>query len=343
MKIETLQKYIPILRLYDLVPKFVEEYGKVTKVYTEQGIFALKKLENDQRGQNGLLRNMHSLSEGGFRGIMPLYYTRDGRFFVYEQEQGYYLMPWLEQTDIASEENNHFYTMFSYLGKLHKATQKEKDFSAEEIEKQYEQLIEQWEREKEILDTFIEKCEQKWYMSPFELYFCSYYHQTVRSHEFAVKALDEWYHVVKEKKKTRTVMVHGDLSSQHFLVDKQRNGYFLSLEKAHEATPMYDLVQFYYRALNTYPTQRTERFEWFLEYEKVFPLHKEEKKLMISYLAYPQHMIALVKKYINEELNKNELKQTGRLQKISWLMNNLEHLVSRIHQDIYTKEMEKNS
>ncbi len=338
MKIEALQKYIPILRLYDLVPKYAEEYGKVTKIYTDQGTFALKRLENNQREQTGLLRNMHLLNESGFRGTMPLYYTRDGRFFVYEQEQGYYLMPWFEQTDAASDENNHFYTMFSVLGNLHKATKKEKDLSSDEIQRQYEQISGQWENEKEMLDGFIDKCERKWYMSPFELYFCSYYHQTIRSHEFAVKMLEEWHQVVKEKGKIRTALIHGNLSAQHFLVDKQNNGFFISLEKAREEIPTYDLVQFYYRALNTYPAARTERFEWLMEYEKVFPLQKEEKKLMISYLAYPQHMIGLVKKYIHVKGNRNELKQTGKLQKINWLMNNLEHLVSKIQQDMYNKE-----
>lgn len=341
MDMNLLQKYIPILQFYDLEPKYIEEFGKVIKVYTDNGVFALKKIEEVNGQRNGLLRVMHTLNDNGFKGMMPLYYTNDGRFLVYEKEQGFYLMPWLNQSE-NSDENNRFFTMFTTLGRLHRETKKEIEVEEEELEKEYDSISSKWEEDREMLENFMENCEQKWYMSPFELYFCSYYHQTIRSHEFAVKIFDEWYELMQKKDSTRLVVVHGNLSSQHFLVDKQSNGYFISLERAHEASPIYDLVQFYNRSLFQYPVVRGDRYEWFVEYEKTFPLEKDEKKLMLSYLAYPQHMVSLVKKYRSDERNRSEWRQTSKLQKVSWLMNNLEQFVGRVQQEIQTQEMLEN-
>ena len=68
----------------------------------------------------------------------------------------------------------------------------------------------------EMLEEFLVESESKWYMSPFELQYCTYYHHVMRAREFATKQLNEWNDAMKEKEKTRITFVHGNVSLNHF-------------------------------------------------------------------------------------------------------------------------------
>ena len=52
-----------------------------------------------------------------------------------------------------------------------------------------------------MLEEFLVESEAKWYMSPFELQYCTYYHHVMRAREFATKQLNEWNDAMKEKEK----------------------------------------------------------------------------------------------------------------------------------------------
>ncbi|GGE75887.1 spore coat protein YsxE [Priestia taiwanensis] len=341
MRVELFQKYASILELFDIKANFMEEHGNVTKVYTDKGTYALKKAMIKGQQRNNILRNMQLLTENGFRSMLPLYYTNDGRFLIYEKEEYYYVMPWIENADRAAEQNEHYHHMFRTLAKLHEKTTKSKEITEETVTKHCDTMKKKWEAERELLDQFVEKCEQKWYMSPFELYYCSYYHQTTRAYEFAVGQLETWQKEMKEKETTRSVLTHGNFSRQHFLIDGDSNGFFISLENAKEASPIQDLVTFYSRSLLTYPVARTDRFEWLVEYEKHYPLLKEEKHLFMSYLAYPHAMVRYVLQYEKQQRKESELASSDKLQRASWMMNNVEFLISQIQQAEHMKELAK--
>jgi spore coat protein YsxE len=341
MRVELFQKYASVLELYDVKPNFMKEFGSVTKIYTDKGTYALKKASIKEQKRNNILRNMQVLTENGFRSMLPLYYTSDGRFLIYDKEEYYYLMPWVDVTERKDEPNEHYHHMFRTLAQLHEKTTKTKEITEEVVTKHYDELTKKWESEKKMLDNFIEKCERKWYMSPFELYYCSYYHQTSRAYEFAVGQLEGWQKGMKEKETTRSVLTHGNLSRQHFLVDSDNNGFFISLENAVEAAPIQDLVTFYSRSLHTYPIARTDRFEWLMEYEKHYPLSKEEKQLLMSYLAYPRAMVRFVTQYEKQERKDDELASVDKLQRTSWMMNNVEFFISQIQQAEHAKELAK--
>ena len=53
---------------------------------------------------------------------------------------------------------------------------KEIQVDIEEREAHYERTLDAWNNEKDFMDEYIVSCEKKWYMSPFELTVCSFYH-----------------------------------------------------------------------------------------------------------------------------------------------------------------------
>ncbi|MFP3393629.1 spore coat protein YsxE, partial [Brevibacillus sp. SIMBA_076] len=87
---------------------------------------------------------------------------------------------------------------------MHTLSVKEIQVDIEEREAHYERTLDAWNNEKDFMDEYIVSCEKKWYMSPFELQYCTYYHHVMRAREFATKQLSEWHDAMKEKEKTRT-------------------------------------------------------------------------------------------------------------------------------------------
>ncbi|MBO9130514.1 spore coat protein YsxE [Bacillus sp. 165] len=327
------EKYSGLLQMYQLKPDYFENYGNVTKVYTNQGAYALKKINHDRMSRNPFMRHIQMLTEKGFTHYAPIYHTQDGRYVLYDEENSYYLMPWLEQMDQSSDENDRYHKMFRTLALMHQKTQREETINEKMITQHYEVIQKRWEEERNGLDQFLTGCESSWYMSPFELQFVSHYHHVMRAHEFATKKMEQWYEAMKEKEKTRVSLIHGNLSSQHFLFDYQRNGYFISLENSGYSSPITDLVTFYLRTFQTYPVARNDRYEWFQEYEKNFPLQQEEKTLMLGYMAYPQKFINQVIRYSNTENardERNELSHAKLLQHSEWLISNTEYFITQL-------------
>lgn len=326
---EVRDRYIPILKMYRLHAEHLEEYGNVVKVYTNQGPYALKKLRPSYERSN-FMQNLQLLTEKGFTNFAPVYHTSDGNYVLSDDENSYYLMPWLESDD--NEENDHYHKMFRALALMHQKTSREEKVSEEKIQLHFDTLSKQWEQERDMLDQFVLTCENKWYMSPFELQYCTYYHHVIRSHEFATKKLGEWHEAMKDKESTRISLIHGNVAGNHFLFDQQRNGYFISLEQSQLSTPVQDLVQFYLRSLYTYPMARNDRYEWFYEYQKTYPFTQEEKQLLLAYLAYPQRFTKRVSQYIDIAPRKDmqELNSVKNLQQGYWLISNTEFFITQI-------------
>ncbi|MFX3624039.1 MAG: spore coat protein YsxE [Ectobacillus sp.] len=336
-------RYVSVLRSYQLQPEHLEEYGSVVKVYTSQGAYALKKIRAKKLERSNFVHHLQLLSEKGFTNFAPVYHTRDGQYIFGNGEEYYYLMPWFEGLSSKSEEHDEYHQLFQTLAQMHKKTLREEKIAEEAVAQHYNVVSGRWEEDRNRLEQFLTECEAKWYMSPFELQYCTYYHHIIRAHEFASKQLEEWYEAMKEKETTRIALIHGNVSLSHFLFDHQRNGYFISLENSQYSTPIQDLVQFYTRSFYTYPIARNDRYEWYQEYQKTLPFTKEEKKLMLAYLAYPQKFVKQVvqyRKHSGRTEERNELEDVKRLQQTHWLVSNTEYFVSQIQAAEYQAQQQ---
>ncbi|MFF2874769.1 spore coat protein YsxE [Gottfriedia sp. NPDC057991] len=323
-----------ILAQYHIVPNYFETVGKVVKIYTNQGVFALKEANVNRVYRNNLIDNVRSLQDKGFRNVVPIYHTQSGDYIVEFNTKHYYLMPWIESVDEKSDENLHFQRMFTSLGKMHNSTQKEKKVDKDQLQIHYDTLTKRWSKDKDVLENFIEAAEGNWYMSPYELSYCTYFHKILSAHQFAKGQLDEWFKKMKETENTRVVMNHGNLSISHFLVNKRGEGVFINLENAQETTPIQDLANYYKNSFKTYPIQQSDRNNWLNMYEKNFSLREEERMLFLSYMAYPTQFASKISKYLKRSEVNNEKDNVRDLLNAYWHMINIEYFVSKIQEDI---------
>lgn len=323
----SLKKMKPILKNYGIEPYFVEQMGNIQKVYSNNGVFALKKI-NPHHGID-FIRYVQSLYQKGYNRIVPIYPTLDGRYAVLYENELYYLMPWLSNKEKGDPiERNH--RLFRELARLHSLSAHEIKVSKEERKEHYEKTIENLEREEEFLEGYLEACERKIYMAPIELMFCSYYHDMSQALKFSKKKLTEWYEATKEQEKARVVIIHGKMANDHFIYDDKGYGYFINFEQANIGSPFHDLLPFMAKSLRGFLKRPEEIIEWLYTYFKYFPLKEEEMHLFLSYLAHPGPVIKTAERFFREGEKRNERKAVQKLQREYWLLKNAEYVVSRI-------------
>jgi len=322
-----LEYVTPILKNYHVEPYFVEDYGIVQRIYSDKGTFALKKVPPTIG--TDFIRHVHLLYQKGFNRIVPIYPTMDGRYAVLHENNLYYLMPWMPNDQKENREyKNH--QLFRELARLHTLSAKEITVSQEERTEHYEKTIQQLEKHQEFLDGFIDTCEKKTYMSPFELLYCLYYNEIRQALRFSKSKFEEWYESTKENDKARMVITHGKLSSEHFLFDERGYGFFINFENARYGSPIHDLLPYLSRALNTSPKRNDSALDWVYHYFKYFPFKEDEKLLFYSYLALPIPIMQVAENYYRKERSRNEMKFVRQLQHRYWHLKNSEYIVMRM-------------
>lgn len=330
-------KYGPILKHYNLEPRFIEEYQNVKKIFTNKGIFALKSVRGKCNTQFPNMIKM--LYQKGFTKVVPIVPTIDGSFLVSRDNQYYYLMPWLNNRNVDVQDKRHE-LLFKELGTMHHSTLTEAPLAKNfDIAKHFENMTNQWDEREKFLEAFVIECEKKWYMSPFELLFCTYYHEISLACKYARSQLEKWYEIIEETKSYRTVLTNGKVSLSHFLFDEQGVGFLSNFEKASFASPTNDLVSFYYRTLKNYPILCDDCLAWFQTYRSHFPLKEEEIYLFLSYLTFPEPIYRCVKNYQNKK--KTEQEYVSILQEAYWLNKNIEYFSMKVVEEEQRRKEEQ--
>lgn len=320
---------LSVLRHYALQVHYIEDFGRVKKVYSDRGVFALKSIS--PHGGIDFIRNVQSLYQRGYNRIVPIYQTIDERYAVLFQNKLFYLMPWLENRE-GSEREERQKQMFRELARMHTLSLKEIDVDKDERKEHYERTLESWEAQQQFIEEWIVSCERKWYMSPMEMMYCSYYNDFSQALKYSIKKFKEWYEKTKDEEKVRTVITHGKLSLKHFINDQRGYGYFINFENSRVAPPHFDLLPFIVKSTKTYPIQCDDCVNWLYHYLHYFPLNDNELLLLQSYLAYPSYALGVVKKYVEHRADKTELEYVREMQRQYWLLKNVEYIVMKIEE-----------
>ncbi|WP_066292812.1 spore coat protein YsxE [Bacillus sp. FJAT-29937] len=324
-----LQNVYPILKHYAIEPHFVEEMGRVQKIYSNKGVFALKKIDPKDGGD--FVKHIQGLYQKGYNRIVPVFPTMDGRYAVLHENELYYLMPWMmNEAKELSHERHH--QLFRELARLHTLSATELKISKEDRSEHYEKTLLEREKEQEFLEGFMEACEQRDYLSPFELMFVLSYNEMQQALDYSIRKLKEWYEKTKDHEKARIVTVHGKISTDHFLYDDKGYGYFSNFERAKQGSPLHDLLPFLSRTLKTYPKRSEECIEWIYTYLKYFPLKEDELLLFQSYFAHPGAVIRAAEKYYKNPYSHQERKILLHYQRQYWQIKNTEYVLMRMEE-----------
>jgi len=339
MEMELLEKHDiqDILREFGLRVDDIIKIGKVYKISSDGAYYGLKGIDIS-KGEV-FFQNLQYLYQRGYYRFVPVYPAKNGQIMVLRGQKLFYLMPWYPNE--KHYENDLFKNMFRELARLHGVTTKEIPNTEDRVQSHYGKVRLIWIREMDMLDQFMELCERKYYMSPFEGEFVQYYHELMKAYEYALEQLKKWKDHVSQKEKIRISLCHGAFSPDHFVFDERGHGHFINLEKCQWSVPFKEVLPFMIRSLKTYPKQDGEWVNWMNHYMKFFPLRPEEKYLMKSYLAHPGHFIPTLRKYQERKTVNHELVLTKELERNYWLFKNIEFIVMKLEEFEHPEEGEK--
>lgn len=318
----------PFLVHYDIHPEYTEEISsKATKIHTNSDTYVIKWLPNTN---NPLFIDAYRiLKQQNYNTFVPIIKNKYNQFLTQQNGQFAYLMPWLPNETEDEHDARHQY-MFKEVAAMHNRTKKEINLNGKEAGAHYETLLSHWKETKTHFEAFVDQCEQKIYLSPFELQAVTCFIEASRAIDFSIQKLKEWSEEMEGKQKTRIVLNHGKISGHHFLYDRDGTGYLTNFEYAKYSSPIDDFLLFMNRTANTYPVQCNDCVNWFYTYQKFFPYTKDEMLLFLSYLAYPNRICRIIKSYIKKSGDHSELKKTQELIKAYWQFKNIEFFVMKI-------------
>ncbi|QGQ47423.1 spore coat protein YsxE [Metabacillus sediminilitoris] len=323
-------KMKPLLSQYDIQPEYIEEISQKTiKVYANTGTYVLKKLTN--KGNPSFIDTLSTLSQQKYSSYVPIVKNRNQQFISYHNGEYYYLMPWLVNETEDELDARHQY-LFKEIAKMHSRTEKEIKLNGQEAKLHYETLSKRWDETKLFYESFVDQCEQRLYLSPFELQAVTYFIEVSRAIDFSRKNLEEWSEKMEEKEKTRIVLNHGKISAHHFLYDENGSGRLTNFEQAKYGAPIDDFLLFLNRTAKTFPTQCDDCINWFYTYQKIYPYTEAEMQLFLSYLAYPDKICRVIKSYVRKGKNQSEQESNKQLVKAYWHFKNIEYFVMKIHE-----------
>lgn len=316
-----------ILFQYDLIPEDIKEYGKVLRITTNQGTYALKETSMTIHQMDWILYLENYFRELQFNGYVPIIKTKYGDTFVVLENRVMYLTPWIDEGNVNSSLKEG--RMIQSLAELHGYSVKDHAFSEESIKLFYDRMVVLRENRMFEMEKYVNAVEKRIYLSPFELTFLTHFHQLMKNCDLSQSRLKYWFEQINDSKRYRTVLCHGKCTTSHFLTGGER-GYFFNFEKSVVDSPVRDLTYFIRASVSPFQFNSDSLTTNFSRYESQFPLFEEEKDLLASYLYFPESLFNSVTLFNENHRNWPHLKHVRHFTKKIEVMNGITSLLQKM-------------
>ena len=210
--------------------------------------------------------------------------------FLNSNNETYQLTSYIENLDIPKEQK--ILDMIRLISLLHSKSTHYKEIDLDYYEKIYEDLNGNLNYLYIYYTDLITVIESKIFMSPSESLLATNITKIYDTISKNKERLDKWHTLIKEKRKERQVVLHNNLKLDHFL--ESDIPYLISWDKAKIGSPIFDLYKLYQSHALDFD------FDSLLhEYEKTYPLLKEEKELLFVLISLPDIINFKNTEYIN--------------------------------------------
>lgn len=281
----SINTYRKLLQNYQIEPEYIEDFGKVKKVYSKRGTFALKKTMLTEQQRINFTNTIQNIHQRGYRHAVPIFPTTTGDYLFQEDGNIYYLMPWIESTANRLEVGERQVDLMKLAARFHAVTATKTDIKQDNSKNFYENTKNNLEKRRLDYERYIDRCEKKLYMSPYELLYCTFFNHFMKMEQIALRWLEEWYILASEKKQDRIVICHGNLSANHLLYDENGQSYFTSFDRSFIASPIYDLLYYFKRMFYQFPQSASKATEWYSHYNRQNYITEDERLLLFYYLT----------------------------------------------------------
>ena len=257
-----IMKISKALKKYSLIPM---EYLKVDNAYiinTKKGKYVFKNETINQKIYN-------YLKSRNFDYIPRIITPATEPYFIRKYEENY---------DIPSEQK--MTDLINIVALLHNKTTHYKEVDSTYYDELYNDLDGNIEYLYTYYTDLIAIIETKVYMSPSEYALARNITAVYNALDVCRDLLEKWKEKTKDKQKIRNVVIHNNLSLEHFITND--NPYLISWSKAKVDCPVFDLYKLYKKHGLDYNFE-----ELFKLYEKHYPLKEDERYLLYILISLP--------------------------------------------------------
>ena len=325
-------------REYGVRPDTVTKAGKLWKIDAGGRSFALKRIPEGR--EIPFFQNLWFLSQMGYFRFVPPILSRRGVPYVLAGNAIYYLMPWMGGP--YRDKGEKYPLLFRELARLHTITGRNRKMDSESIRAHFDTVIGRWKKEMEFFERFLERCEQKWYLSPFEWQFLSVFPELKKAYHYAMANLKQWKQEMEKEGQMRFVFIHGKADPEHLLMDKQGRVFLISWEKSRFASPLFDILPLVFHWTGNWMEPSGGMIEGISLYMKQTPVPEGEKRLMRSYLVHPGYFFATVVRYQKKGEKNHEFRCTRDLHSQYRRLKRMESFVEELDQ-LEWKDREESS
>ena len=246
-----------------------------------------------------------------------LYEYLNSRSFNYfpriiNEDKDYILMEYIQELDIPKEQK--ILDLVELVSLLHSKTTIYKETTKDDFKQIYEDIKGNIDYLKQYYDDIMDKIESKVYFSPSEYLLSRNISQVYKSLDFCENKIEEWYKLIENNNKQRYVLLHNNLSLDHFIENDK--SYLISWYKSKIGLPIFDLYKLYRK--HHYDFEFSVLLD---KYIQNYPLKQEEKLLFFILISLPLVL----------ELTDNEYKNTEAISKEIDRLFKSESLVSFYH------------
>ena len=242
---------------------------------TDEGKFILKSKRTNKE------QLFNYLKDRNFNNFLPL---------ENNSNEPYELYRFINETTISPQDKA--IDLKYILSMLHIKTTTYEEINLDQIKKIYEMTKNEISSLKNYYLDLQDYIETKVYMSPAEYLLIRHISKIHSALNYADNTLENWYKEKKVQKKERRVLLHRNLTLDHFL--KEKTAYFINWDYSRKGLVIYDFLNFY---KNEY--QNLEMESLFELYQSKYRYTKDEKLLFLSLLAIPYKVDFKKTNYIN--------------------------------------------
>ena len=258
-----MQEINELIRKYHLKPKKYTKKNNTICIETETEKYVIKENKKDNK-------------------ILDYLKTRNFDYIpkiINNKYDKYKIMEYIDSIEVPAEQK--IIDLIDLVSLLHYKTTHYKEITEDTYKETYEDLKNNIEYLYSYYNDLITIIETKVYMSPCEYLIARNISTIFKSISIAYEKLEEWYQIVKDKKKQRLVVLHNNLELDHFIDNGKK--YLISWNKSKIGIPIFDLYKLYLKHGLEFDFQ-----ELLKRYEKNYPLLEEEKKLLFILMLLPQ-------------------------------------------------------
>lgn len=279
-----------LLNKYNLVPLSIRKQQKIEILNTKDSKYVVKKGNHSNIYDYLKIKNFHNF----------IYPITDNHDF-------YEISPYIEDMDVPVEQRIEDLIYLTSI--LHVRTTFYKNIDTDSIKEIYEEQVKKQEYLYQYYLSLQDMIETEVYMSPSHYLLIrnisTFYRCIRRSKEY----IDKWYDLVKDSKKMRYVMTHGNLDKSHLI--ENQNIYLISWDKARINSPVFDLVTLY--RLNQDKIDLSDLLDI---YQTKYELKEDEKYLLFSFILLPDKIVNRDTEFQNVKETRKVVEYMERIEKV---------------------------